>query len=87
MKGILPALGGFALLFAAAWTAVTSWFSAIFVLGVGSLLIGIPIYLVPARLMPPFFRGEVLARQLPEPTERIIEADAPEHEAGAATRG
>ncbi|MEV6772962.1 APC family permease [Nocardia sp. NPDC051030] len=76
MKGILPALGGFALLFAAGWTAVTSWFSAIFVLGVGTLLIGIPLYLILARVMPPFFRGEVLARKLPEPTESIIEADA-----------
>ncbi|MEV6070664.1 APC family permease [Nocardia sp. NPDC052001] len=87
MKGVLPALGGFALLFAAGWTAVTSWFSAIFVLGVGTLLLGIPIYLVLARMMPPFFRGEVLARQLPEPTEQIIEADAPAAEAESPTRG
>ncbi|WP_067719796.1 APC family permease [Nocardia yamanashiensis] len=77
MKGILPALGGFALLFAAGWTAVTSWFSAIFVLGVGTLLLGVPLYLILARTMPPFFRGEVLARKLPAPTEDIIEADAP----------
>ncbi|MFJ4657552.1 APC family permease [Nocardia sp. NPDC088792] len=76
IKGILPTLGGLALLFAAGWTAVTSWFSAVFVLGVGTLLIGIPIYLILARTMPPFFRGEVLARRLPAPTEEIIEADA-----------
>lgn len=76
MKGVLPTLGGLALLFAAGWTAVTSWFGAIFVLGVGTLLLGIPIYLTLARTMPPFFRGEVLARRLPEPTEDIIEADA-----------
>ncbi|WP_063712538.1 APC family permease [Nocardia concava] len=84
VKGILPTLGGLALLFAAGWTAVTSWFSAVFVLGVGTLLIGIPIYLTLARVMPPFFRGEVLARKLPAPTENIIEADAePEPEAPA----
>ncbi|MGV9411385.1 APC family permease [Nocardia sp. NPDC003693] len=95
VRGVLPALGGCALLFAAAWTAVTSWWvedegsswqvpfpphweiGATFLLGVGTLLLGVPIYLILARVMPPFFRGEVLARALPEPTERIIEADAP----------
>ncbi|WP_067548308.1 APC family permease [Nocardia crassostreae] len=98
MKGVLPAAGGFMLLFAAGWTAVTSWWveedgsfwqlpfpphwhiGATFLLGVGTLLLGVPIYLALAKAMPPFFRGEVLARKLPEPTEDIIEADAdPDH--------
>ncbi|MFE6864208.1 APC family permease [Nocardia sp. NPDC057668] len=95
VKGVLPAVGGCALLFAAAWTAVTSWWvedagsswqlpfaphweiGATFLLGVGTLALGVPIYLALAGLMPPFFRGEVLARELPAPTEEIIEADAP----------
>ncbi|GAB2667014.1 APC family permease [Nocardia goodfellowii] len=94
MKGLLPALGGGMLLFAAAWTAVTSWrpddegsywqlpfaphwqIGSIFLLGVGTLLAGVPLYLVLARRMPPFFRGEVLARALPRPTDEIVESDA-----------
>lgn len=94
MKGILPAVGGLMLLFAAAWTAVTSWqadygdsawhmpfpphwhVGGVFLLGVGTLLLGIPLYLLLAKAMPPFFRGEVLARELPEPSETIIESDA-----------
>ncbi|MFI5775797.1 APC family permease [Nocardia sp. NPDC051570] len=94
IKGALPAFGGFALLFAAGWTAVTSWrpsadgagwtmpfpphwrIGAIFLLGVGTLLIGIPIYLVLARVMPRFFRGQVLARRLPVPSDTIIAEDA-----------
>lgn len=97
MKGILPALGGCMLLFAAAWTAVTSWradygdsawhmsfpphwaVGGVFLLGVGTLLLGIPLYLVLAKAMPPFFRGEVLARALPHPSVTIIESDALPH--------
>ncbi|MFI6866719.1 APC family permease [Nocardia sp. NPDC050406] len=94
MKGILPALGGCMLLFAAAWMAVASWqadygdsawhlpfpphwaVGGVFLLGVGTLLLGIPLYVLLAKAMPPFFRGEVLARKLPQPSERIIESDA-----------
>ncbi|UFS97117.1 APC family permease [Nocardia huaxiensis] len=94
MKGLLPAAGGFALLFAAGWTAVTSWqpaedtaswqlpfpphwhIGSTFLLGVGTLLLGVPIYLILAKVMPPFFRGDVLARRLPQPSETIIESDA-----------
>ncbi|MBF6059637.1 APC family permease [Nocardia terpenica] len=94
IKRVLPALGGLALLFAAGWTAVTSWtpkpgdpawqlpipphwrIGGTFLLGVGTLLIGVPLYLALARVMPRFFRGQVLARRLPSPTEAVVSEDA-----------
>ncbi|MBF6237032.1 APC family permease [Nocardia otitidiscaviarum] len=93
MKGVLPALGGGMLLFAAGWTAVTSWqadygdsawtlpfpphwqIGGVFLLGVGTLLLGVPLYLLLARSMPEFFQGAVLARRLPAPSERIVESE------------
>ncbi len=64
-RGVLPALGGAMLLFAAGWTAATSWPSPVFVLGVGALAAGVPIYLGLRARMPRFFRGAALARRLP----------------------
>ncbi|WP_324192733.1 APC family permease [Nocardia transvalensis] len=94
VKGLLPACGGVALLFAAGWTAVTSWtpgegdaswqlpvpphwrIGAIFLLGVGTLLLGVPLYLLLAWAMPRFFRGQVLARRLPRPSDGMAVEDA-----------
>ncbi|WP_083529821.1 APC family permease [Skermania piniformis] len=73
MRGLLPTLGGAMLLFAAGWTAVTEWPSPVFLLGVGGMLAGLPIYFRLSRTMPPYFRGETLARQLPGPAEAVRE--------------
>ncbi|WP_169815132.1 hypothetical protein [Nocardia uniformis] len=51
----------------------------VFLRGVGTLLLGIPLYLLLAKAMPPFCRGAVLARRLPVPTESSAESDALPH--------
>ena len=84
IRGIVPGVGGALLLFAAGWTAVTSWaadsgessftlpfaphwqIGGVFLLGVGSMLLGLPLYLWTRAKLPAFFRGDVVPRRLPE---------------------
>ncbi|MBD0322044.1 MAG: APC family permease [Aldersonia sp.] len=43
---------------------------AVFVLGVGSMALGVPLYLLTRARMPAFFRGQVLDRELPSVPSR-----------------
>ncbi|KAA0024280.1 APC family permease [Antrihabitans cavernicola] len=87
IRGVVPGLGGAMLLFAAGWTAVTSWaadsgessltlpfaphwqIGGVFLLGVGSMALGLPLYLLTRAAMPAYFRGEVIPRALPVETD------------------
>ena len=92
IRGLIPGLGGAMLLFAAGWTAVTSWASdagessltlpfaphwqigGVFLLGVGAMALGVPLYLLTKRAMPPFFRGDVIERSLPDVPDTVDES-------------
>ncbi|EME16082.1 amino acid permease [Rhodococcus triatomae BKS 15-14] len=85
LRGALPLTGGLMLLFAAGWTAVTSFdpeygetywtlpfaphwqVGGVFILGVGSMLLGYPLMWWCRRREPAFFDGEVVERRLPDP--------------------
>lgn len=84
LRVILPAVGGAMLLFAAGWTAVTSFAAdygetywtlpfaphwqvgGVFLLGVGSMLAGLPLMWWWQRREPAFFDGDTVPRGLPD---------------------
>ncbi len=88
LRGVFPLLGGAMLLFAAAWTAVTSFASdagetswtmpfaphwqigGVFILGVVSMLLGLPLMWWWRSRDRAFFDGETVPRGLPVPQDR-----------------
>ncbi|MFE3291129.1 APC family permease [Rhodococcus sp. NPDC059234] len=94
MRGVFPLLGGAMLLFAAGWTAVTSFSGSsgetswampfaphwhvggVFVLGVGSMALGLPLMWWWRSRERAFFAGETIERGLPAPEHRVAEASS-----------
>ena len=73
MKGVLPALGGLMLLgafieasitYAAPDGGETTVFGigGVFVIGIGSLVLGALLMFIYSRIAPPFFRGQTLTK-------------------------
>ncbi len=71
MQGLLPALGGILLFAALAWAAKTyaapnygytsiGGIGGVFLLGIGSLVLGLILMFVYEQISPEFFRGETL---------------------------
>jgi amino acid transporter len=74
MQGVLPTLGGVLLLAAFVWASKTyldpdygytsiGGIGGVFLLGIGSLLLGVVLMLVWQSLSPAYFRGETLAKR------------------------
>ncbi|MFD4292696.1 APC family permease [Rhodococcus sp. NPDC058532] len=88
MRVLLPLAGGAMLVFAAAWTAVTSFAAdygetywtlpfaphwqvgGVFLIGVGSMAIGLPLMWWCRRREPAFFDGDTIDRGLPNSPKR-----------------
>jgi amino acid transporter len=87
VKGVLPGLGGIMLLAAFVLSAIgyastdggeTVMFGigGVFVIGIGSLLLGAILMVVYSRIAPPFFRGETL---VPGAHDLVLEAGVRPH--------
>jgi amino acid transporter len=87
VKGVLPGLGGILLLAAFVLSAIgyastdggeTVMFGigGVFVIGIGSLLLGAVLMLIYSRIAPPFFRGETL---VPGTADLVLEAGVRPH--------
>jgi amino acid transporter len=87
VKGVLPGLGGIMLLAAFVLSAIgyadpdggeTVMFGigGVFVVGIGSLLLGAILMVVYSRIAPPFFRGETL---VPGTHDLLLEAGVRPH--------
>jgi amino acid transporter len=89
-KGLLPLLGGLMLLAAFIKSAIDMYAAdygdtsfagvgGVFLLGIGSLLLGVVLMIVWNMIAPPYFRGEVLTRDTP-----VLVPEGAEHPPGLA---
>ncbi len=98
VQGLMPFVGGVALLFALVWSAkddwnfasgqsYTSWtmpfsphwrIGGVFLLGFGTLLLGVVLMIIWRLMRPAFFRGEILNRTRPTMVPDVSDSDLAE---------